>query len=143
VYLLDTNVVSNFLDKRRQYPALRERILREPNAHLWISVVTLEEILRGQLPAIHSARNTPRVVQEYALLESLITDLMQFNRLPYDAAADQTFRQIPAAVSQHHPNDCRIAATAISRGFAVVTANLRHYSLIPDVKLADWTVSTS
>src|SRR5438128_116100 len=105
-------------------------MLSQPSTHLWISVVTLDEMLRGQLTVVHKYRNTPCAVQEYAGLERLLTDMLRFNRLPYDEAADQIFRQIPSAVRQHHPNDCRIASIAISRGFVVVTRNLRHYALI-------------
>lgn len=54
MYLLDTSVVSNFLDERRYYPQLTARILSQPPEHIFISIITVEEILRGALASVQS-----------------------------------------------------------------------------------------
>ena len=38
MYLLDTSVVSNFLDERRYYPQLTTRILNQPPEQIFISI---------------------------------------------------------------------------------------------------------
>lgn len=40
MYLLDTSVVSNFLDERRYYPQLTARILSQPPEEIFISIIT-------------------------------------------------------------------------------------------------------
>jgi tRNA(fMet)-specific endonuclease VapC len=52
MYLLDTNTVSNFLDQQRHSPQLTQKILSTPPEHIFISIITVEEILRGALAAI-------------------------------------------------------------------------------------------
>lgn len=47
MYLLDTDITSNLLDARRSNILLRERVRAVPLDELAISIVTLEEILRG------------------------------------------------------------------------------------------------
>ena len=44
MYLLDTSVVSNFLDERRYYPQLTTRILSQPPEQIFISIITVAEL---------------------------------------------------------------------------------------------------
>jgi predicted nucleic acid-binding protein len=55
VYLLDTDSLSNLLDRRRHHPRLQARFLATPADQLWISIVSVEEILRGALDGIRQA----------------------------------------------------------------------------------------
>lgn len=139
MYLLDTDTLSNALGSNRSYDKLRRRMVAEPPESIFISVITLEEQLRGALSQIHKERNSPRLPRQYALLEELFRDLHRFNLLPYDQAAAEVFQQIPTNLRQHHSQDCRIAAIALSRGMIVVTRNQRHFEKIPGIQLEDWT----
>lgn len=139
MFLLDTDTVSNLLDHRRRSPSLEQRILAEPRDNLWVSVITVEESARGWLAMIHRARNTPAISQYYQLLESQLRDLLRFPIAQYDDAARQVFLAMPSAVRQRQPQDCRIAAIALSRGFTVVTRNTAHFARIPGVRAEDWT----
>ena len=56
MYLLDTSVVSNFLDERRYYPQLTARILSQPPEQIFISIITIEEILQGALASVQKAK---------------------------------------------------------------------------------------
>jgi tRNA(fMet)-specific endonuclease VapC len=144
VYLLDTDSVSNYLDKRRGHAALRARVAAEPPQNIWISIITVEEIVQGVLGLLHKARNHPRnadkIILFGALLESTLRDLMTFQILPYDRSAEESFGAIPANIKRRHSQDCHIAAIAISRGFIVVTSNTRHFADIPGVTCEDWTL---
>jgi predicted nucleic acid-binding protein len=53
VYLLDTNIVSTFLDRRRNSQILTRRILSQPPENLFISVITIEEMMQGELGSIN------------------------------------------------------------------------------------------
>ena len=143
-YLLDTDTTSNFLDKRRANLNLRARIQQQSPESLYISIVTFEEIIRGVLSLINGARKHPRnaakIVEYYALLQSLIQDLGHFQILPYDTDAEAKYQQIPANVRQQHSQDCHIAAIALTQNITIVTSNTRHFSQIPNLRFDDWTL---
>ena len=54
--------------------------------------------------------------------------------------AERLFRSWPAAVKRVGANDCRIAASAVVRGYTVVTCNGKDFGRIPGVAFEDWTV---
>ena len=56
MYLLDTSVVSNFLDERRYYPQLTTKILSQPPEQIFISIITVEEILQGALASVQKVK---------------------------------------------------------------------------------------
>jgi tRNA(fMet)-specific endonuclease VapC len=140
VYVLDTDTVSNFLDARRQNPMLRTQILGHRPEHLWISVVTVEELLRGALNRVRDAQTGRRSpAGAHQLLIGLLNDLGRFRILPYTADAERIYQSMPSDVRRRGPNDCRIAASARAVGYAVVTANASHFAAIPGLNVEDWT----
>ena len=140
MYILDTDTLSNFLDKRRQYDGLRARIRQTPPRDLWISVISVEEMLRGVLDLIRQAQTARRpTAGAYSLLASLFDDLRSFQILPFTNDDEALYTSMPAAVKRSGSNDCRIAASAISRGFIVITGNTTHFNRIPAVQHENWT----
>ena len=141
MYLLDTDSVSNYLDKRRITPELRTRIDREPLQNIWISVVTIEEIIRGVLEVSAKARKHPRnpakIIACYAWLDNVLHDLMLFQILPYNEQAEAKYQEIPAGLRQRHPQDCQIASIALEHGYTVITSNIGDFEKI-GVKCLDW-----
>jgi tRNA(fMet)-specific endonuclease VapC len=92
VYLLDTNVVSTFLDRQRNSLILTKRILREQPDHLFISLITIEEIIRGALGEVNRFRQKPSVVNAYQEFGGLFDALHRFQILPYTDAAHQVYQ---------------------------------------------------
>lgn len=82
MYLLDTSVVSNFLDERRFYPQLTDKILSQPPGLIFISIITVEEILRGVLASVQKTKRQPSVIVAYQYFEELFSALNQFQILP-------------------------------------------------------------
>ena len=78
MYLLDTSVVSNFLDERRYYPQLTARILNQPPEQIFISIITVEEILQGALASIQKAKRKPSVIQAYHTLKTCLRHFIAF-----------------------------------------------------------------
>jgi tRNA(fMet)-specific endonuclease VapC len=143
-YLLDTDTVSNYLDKQRGTERLRERIAQANPETIYVSIITFEEILKGVLNLLNQARKHPRnaskVIEYYGLLQSLAQDLGHFQILPYDTIAEAKYQNIPAAVRQHHSQDSHIAAIALAHDLIVITSNTRHFSKIPDLPIEDWSI---
>lgn len=138
MYLLDTDTVSNFL---RGHDRTAQRVLATPAERIHITVVTVEELVRGRLDTIHRCRSDAvRLPAAYDGLERLLQDLRKFNVRSYSPAAEARFRTFPAAVTRAGSQDCRIAAVAIEAGLTVVTCNFRHFQRIPGVQCVDWSV---
>lgn len=142
MYLLDTDSTSNYLDKRRNCVQLRARIEAEPPQNICISIITVEEILRGVLTMLKQARDHPRnakkIIEHYKTLNKLATDLMELTVLLYDAEAEAMLSKIPSSVRQRHSQDCHIAAIAASNECIVVTSNSRDFEKINIVQHVDW-----
>ena len=141
MYLIDTDTISLFLRRPQQHPQLNSRLLATPPAELWVSIVTAEELLQGAFGAIRrSEQDRLSMVASYAGLEITLRDLLQLQILPVDSAAEGVFNRFPPPVRRIGTRDCRVAASAISRGFVVVTRNARHFGQIPGVTHEDWTI---
>jgi tRNA(fMet)-specific endonuclease VapC len=111
-----------------------------PLDELAISVVTVEEILRGVLDAIRQSQMKKQyVVEAYEELRVLYSQLYRFTVLPFTSEAERVFDAFPASIKRAGVNDCRIAAIAIAHGCTVVTANTQHFSKIPGSTIEDWT----
>lgn len=144
MYLLDTDTLSNYLDKRRGNEKLRQRIEQASSETVWISIITFEEIIRGILSLLNQARKHPRnagkIVEYYRLLQSLTHDLGSFQILPYDAAAESKYQEIPSAVRQQHSQESHIAAIALTHDYTLITRNTRHFSQVPHLRIEDWSL---
>jgi predicted nucleic acid-binding protein len=139
VYVLDTNLVSYYL-RDASNSLLRQRILATPPEQLFITAITVEEILSGALSQIQRFRQRPEVVNAYACLLELLQVLQVFQVLPYTFEAERIFQTLPLQSRRVGTQDCRIAATACARGYILLTANVADFQKIGIVEIADWTV---
>ncbi len=142
MYILDTDTASNYLDKRRNNPALRGRIDAQLPDTIFVTIITVEELLKGMLALLNSARKHPRnadkVIQYYNGLYRLTHDLTYFAILPYDESSEARFQKIPSNVRMRCSQDCQIAAVAAQHNYTVVTSNAQDYDRIGIARHVDW-----
>jgi tRNA(fMet)-specific endonuclease VapC len=138
VYLLDTNIISTALDQRRNTPLLEHRILSQSPDSIFISIITVEEMLRGELGGIHRLRHKPHVVTVYRAFEGLFEALHRFQVVSYTSEIEQIYQSMSWEQKRVGTQDCRIAATAIALDYTVVTANKADFVKIGGVRLEDW-----
>jgi tRNA(fMet)-specific endonuclease VapC len=139
MYLLDTSIVSNFLDERRFYPQLTESILSQPPELIFISIITVEEILQGALSSVQKTKRKPSVVVAYQYFEELFSALNQFQILSYTPEAELIYQSLTAKIKRIGTQDCRIAAIAKANKLTVVTVNVNDFIGIGLVDVEDWT----
>ncbi len=140
MYLLDNDIFSLYFTRESPQPILERRILETPNEHLWISVVTAEESIRGAFKLIKDHQQTARVTLGYQFLTKILYALNQYQILPFDNVAYTSFQSIPIHIRRHiKTRDSRIAASALSRGYTLVTRNLQHFQQVPRLICEDWT----
>ena len=139
MYLLDTSVVSNFLDERRYYPQLTARILSQSPEQIFISIITVEEILQGALASVQKVKRKLSVTKAYQYFEQLFTALHQFQILSYTPKAESIYQLLPAKIKRIGTQDCRIAAIACANEFTVITVNVNDFVSIGIAHVEDWT----
>ena len=140
--VLDTTVLSALM-RRSEQPATIAWFDQQDVAQLWITTISVHEILYGieLRPASRRRRNLERNFQ--FLLEAGFGARL----LPFDADAAQSSARIAArrykTGSPVGLADTQIAGIAMSRGAAIATHNVRHFSdlsvpvIDPDRRIAD------
>ena len=114
---------------------VERRITGREDEGLHLSVITVSELLHG----VHGAEDKTRRTRRSAWVESLLD---QFPVLPIDMptarAHAELWAGLAAAGTPVGAHDLWIAATAISRGLSLATANRREFARVPGLVVEDW-----
>lgn len=127
-FILDTDICSAHLRGDRR---IAGRFLQYTGG-LYVSAVTLGELYAWMHLSPHPER-----------LRSGISDLLSDVRvLPVNAAVAERFGalrgELHRAGTPVATSDLLIAATASERDFTVVTHNVKHFNLVPRLRVVDW-----
>jgi tRNA(fMet)-specific endonuclease VapC len=131
-YLLDTNVVSYFLENRP--PEVRLRLSRAGPDATAISAITEAELRYG-------LAKKPGAIRQRIPVERFLADAVIF---PWDSAAARRYADLRA--EQEHKGkplsveDSMIAAHALSLGLTLVTHD-QAFSFVEGLRTEDWTVA--
>ena len=139
MYLLDSDVLTLLFHRKGQQLFLEQRILSQPAEKLFISIISVDEALRGVRRLIDNPPSKDGGWEGCRLLRKIMKAYSGFEICPYTPEATAIFKTMPAAAKRKGSNDCKIAAIALSRGFTVITRNVADYREIPDVDFEDWT----
>ncbi len=137
-WLLDTDHTSL---QERGHPILRQRLAAVPPEAMAISVVTVEEMLRGRLAVL--SRNLPGELRIQAY-QKLVETVLFFNTVPivaFDAACEQKFQELRGHRLRVGSQDLRIASIALVHELSVVTRNWKDFERVPGLSLEDWTIT--
>jgi tRNA(fMet)-specific endonuclease VapC len=134
-YLFDTDHLTLF--QQGHMPVARRLTSHPPDA-VGISVVTIEESLRGRLAQLARARDGPARMKQYSLLEQSIRLFVQFPVVSFGQAAETNFQQFRAI--RIGTQDRKIASIAVACQLILVTANRRDFARVPGLVIEDWSV---
>src|SRR3989449_10308322 len=127
------------LHERGQLP-LRARLASFAPDEVAVSVVTVEEMLRGRL-AILARRSEGEVrVHAYTKLLETVHFFSTIPVVPFDMACEQQFQALRAMRLRVGSRDLRIAATALAQNVALITRNRRDFEQVPGLRLDDWSL---
>ncbi len=136
--VFDTDV---FIEILLGNPRFVDRATAIPVSQQSITIVTVEEILRGRLHAIRQAeaeKTLISITQAYDFLAQSVDDFQRLIVLPYSKEADSIFhdwRKQKVRVSTH---DLRIAAICTAHAAILTSRNRRDFEQIPGLNLCSW-----
>ena len=133
-YLLDTDHLTLYEHKHGPLSVHLSVHLDE----VGISVVTVEETLRGRLAALAQARDGRTRIRRYAALQESLLDFTQFPNVPYDQPAEHEFQRLRSI--RIGTRDLKIASIALANRLIVVTRNRSDFPRVPGLTIEDWSV---
>ena len=135
--LLDTDHVSLH---ERGHLSVRTRLASFSPEEVAVSVVTVEEMLRGRL-AVLARRSEGEVrVHAYAKFLETVHFFSTVPVVPFDRACEQQFQALRAMRLRVGSRDLRIAATALVHSVVLITRNRQDFEQVPGLRLDDWSL---
>jgi len=135
-YVLDTDHVSLF---QRKHPQVTARVLAHPSTHLAVTIITVEEQLRGRLSQIRRASSSLARMEGYARLHEALDFFMTIRILDFDDMANSRYEALRQQRIRIGIRDLHIAATVLAVGGILITRNARDFGLIPGLPIEDWS----
>jgi tRNA(fMet)-specific endonuclease VapC len=139
-YLLDTDHVSL---NQRGHPLVSTRVQDAGPTQLRISVITVEEQLRGWLALIRNATTPEARVRAYTRLRMAVEYFASVSLLDFTREADALVTELRRQGIRVGTQDLRIAAIALANGATLVTRNARDFHQVPGLVIADWSLPDS
>jgi tRNA(fMet)-specific endonuclease VapC len=114
--------------------------VQQPAGSVGLSVVSVEEYLRGRLAALARHQSGPLQLQAYARLVESLQLFQHFPLVAFDAACEGHYQHLRRLRINVGSQDLRIAAIALVNQLSVVTRNRRDFAQVPGLKVEDWSV---
>ncbi len=130
--LLDTDVASQILKAKNRHVARHAADYLRQYARFSLSLITRYEILRGYKYSKATAQMA--VFRQWCSIHDILDVTDEIVEIAADIYAGLRRSGQPIGDA-----DILIAATALHHGLALATANIAHFSRIPNLTLEDWT----
>lgn len=134
-FILDTDHLTLL---QQGHPRVLQRVGSMPPTFLAITIVTVEEQLRGWLDAVRRHHGSARQIWAYRGLQEAIEFFPRVAMLPFDQAAFQQFESLRQQRIRIGTQDLRIAAITLAVGATLVTRNGRDFGQVPGLAAEDW-----
>jgi tRNA(fMet)-specific endonuclease VapC len=105
-----------------------------------VTVISLEEQLRGWLAFIARARSPAAQVPAYSRLRLLVQDFADRHILDFNEQAADLYQQLTRARVRIGTMDLKIAAIVLAHSATLLSRNLRDFQKVPGLQVEDWTV---
>jgi len=102
------------------------------------TIITVEEIVRGWMAAIHRVRDPRRQINAYAKLQQLFRFFATWNVLGWSEAAADEYESLRRARIRAGTMDLKIASIALASDATLLTRNLGDFRKVPRLRVEDW-----
>ncbi|WP_341526740.1 type II toxin-antitoxin system VapC family toxin [Nostoc sp. UHCC 0302] len=137
LWILDTDTLTLF---QNQHSLIKQRINEVNSENIAVTVITVEEQMRGWLDAIRQSSEAQRLRWGYLGLQQAVEFFNIIRILDFDETAINCYTKLKKQKIRIGTQDLRIASIAISNNGILVTRNQRDFSRIPGLQFEDWTV---
>jgi tRNA(fMet)-specific endonuclease VapC len=137
--LLDTDhfsVVSNRQGSR--HARLMDRLLAAPDQPFGTTIICAEEQYRGWMAQIRRIRKVHDQIPAYERLRKLLVFLNEWEIVPLDTAATDEFERLRRSRIRIGTQDLKIASIALIQQALLLSANLRDFQKVPDLRVENW-----
>jgi predicted nucleic acid-binding protein len=112
-----------------------KRIAGSEEDAFYVSVVTASELLHG----VHRARDPARRARRSAFVEAVLSEFPMLDiGMTVARVHAELWAELAAAGTPIGAHDLWIAATAVSHGLALATANRPEFDRVPGLVVEDW-----
>lgn len=129
--LIDTNILSYFL-RGNTTVVNKFQIYRQHYSYLSFSIFTYYETKSGLL-----YRDAHKQMERFEQLAQ-VSEIIDFDQAVADTASS-TYSNLRARGLMIAPLDLMIGATAICYDYTLITANVKHFQNIPNIRYENWT----
>jgi tRNA(fMet)-specific endonuclease VapC len=140
LWILDTDHVSLF---QRGHPQIVKRLAEVAPADISITVITLEEQIRGRFDMIRRAASPSELILAYRNLHTTFNSLRTFEILDFSPSASSIYSFLLKQKIKIGTQDLRIAAISLSINGILVTRNQRDFIKVPNLVIEDWSTIVS
>lgn len=137
-FLLDTDHIAL---QERAHPALLARLREQEPDGLAVSIVTVQESIRGRMALLGRQPSSARLVEAYRHFHAAVRFFQSINIVAFDLDCAQRVEELRALRLRVGTLDLRIAATALVHGFTLVTRNRQDFGKVPNLTIEDWSVA--
>ena len=132
MYLIDTNILSELV-KKAPNKILIEKLKNVPSASLYTASVCVMELRFGAL-----RRGNPEDL--WLTIQQRIISKIRILDFSYNEAlkAAQVLYELYSMGQPIGIEDIMIGSIALSHDLTVVTANIKHFSRIPNLRIENW-----
>jgi tRNA(fMet)-specific endonuclease VapC len=136
--LLDTDHLSILVNRNSTGHAALVNRLANSGDSLGVPVVCVEEQCKGWLAKIHRARDVHQQIPAYERLINLFQFLADWEIVPFQTAAADTFNDFRKQKVRIGSQDLKIAAIALTHHALLLSANLRDFHHVPGLRVENW-----
>lgn len=137
LWILDTDCLTLW---QNEHSSVKQQVSRVNYQEIAITVISVEEQMRGWLNIIRQSSQSDRLIWAYKGLQDGVEFFKQVNVLEFDRDAYTCYAELLRQRIRIGTQDLRIAAIAISQNAILVTRNRRDFEKIPGLVFEDWTV---
>jgi tRNA(fMet)-specific endonuclease VapC len=103
-----------------------------------VTIVTVEELLRGWLAELGRHHNPHRQIIGYAKLQRQIETFANWVILPWDSDSAELFLKLRRQGIRIGSMDLKIACIALTRDVTLLTRNANHFTQVPGLRFENW-----
>jgi len=136
--LLDTDHLSIVVNRHARAHAALIRRLENSGESLGVPVICVEEQCQGWLAKIRRARDVHQQITAYERIIFLVRFLGDWEIVPFQTTEAETFKQLRKQKIRIGSQDLKIAAIALTHQALLLSANIRDFRQVPELRVENW-----